>query len=193
MSGPSQARTYLGGHKPTPSSVPDWDADRHATWPATTTAVPVPAGGQAVLIGALMTIPEGSDLAEWIGRSGAGDLHTSYLTHGHADHFSGATTVLERFPAARLVARPAVAEAAREQTSPGYRQLWNSLFPGQMSSEPGCAATDALQPRIRYLLDFHDAAAPCDSATDLIAAVLALHPQLGTPYTLWVAATTNPS
>jgi len=34
------------------------------------------------------------------------NLTTIYATHGHGDHFFGTSTVLERFPGARFVARP---------------------------------------------------------------------------------------
>ncbi len=135
MSETLRVKTYLSGYKPIPNSLPDWDSARQATWPATTATL-ISAGGQAVLIDALMTTTEGSDLGSWIARSEVGELTTIYLTHGHADHFFGATTVLEQFPNARLVARPDVADAAREQTSPGYLQVWGSFFPGQITDHP---------------------------------------------------------
>lgn len=283
MSDSLQLKTYLSGYKSIPSSLPDWDAARQATWPATTANL-IQSGNEAVLVDALMTTAEGDDLARWIEQSGVGELTTIYLTHGHADHFYGATTVLERFPAARLVARPDIADAAREQTSPGYLQVWNSFFPGQITNHPvvphpmsgdeltvgghvlrtsdvgysdvpassvvhipeidavisgdvayngmhmwlagSTAATrtswfkaldtiEALQSRTiitghknpdapdddanrildqsrQYLLDFHEAAQSCDSPADLIAAVLNRHPNLGNPYTLWVAAHDQP-
>jgi glyoxylase-like metal-dependent hydrolase (beta-lactamase superfamily II) len=83
-----------------------------------------------------MTITEGAEHGRWIARSDVGELTNIYVTHGHADHFFGATTVLEQFPDARLVARPEVADAAREQTSAGYLQVWTSFFPGQLTKHP---------------------------------------------------------
>jgi glyoxylase-like metal-dependent hydrolase (beta-lactamase superfamily II) len=130
-----QVSTYLSGYKPIPNSLPDWEPGRQATWPATTATL-ISVDGQAVLIDSLMTITEGAELGRWIARSDVGELTSIYVTHGHADHFFGATTVLEQFPDARLVARPEVADAAREQTSAGYLQVWTSFFPGQLTKHP---------------------------------------------------------
>ena len=278
-----QLTTYLSDYKSIPSSLPDWDPARAATWPATTATL-VQCGTQGILVDALMTMTEGADLARWIEHKGVRDLTAIYLTHGHADHFYGATTVLEHFPAARLVARPDIAEAAREQTSAGYLQVWESFFPGQITDQPvvphpmtgdelsvggytiravdvgssdvpsssvihipelatvisgdvayngmhlwlagSTAATRAgwlgaldrierLEPtsiitghkdiaapdddaaRIldrsrQYLSDFDEAAGAADTPTDLIASMLAHYPNLGNPYTLWVAAHDQP-
>ncbi|MGI3786186.1 MAG: hypothetical protein ACRYG2_36030 [Janthinobacterium lividum] len=43
-----------------------------------------------------------------------------------------------------------------------------------------------------YLLDFDQAAAAAGSPADLVAAMLARYPDLGNPYTLWVAAHDQP-
>lgn len=135
MSDVLQLTTYLSDDKPIPSSLPDWDPARQATWPATTATL-LRSGTQGVLIDALMTVTEGAALARWIGSEDVSDLATIYVTHGHADHFYGATTVLEHFPDARLVALADVTNAAREQTSPGYLQVWGTFFPGQITQEP---------------------------------------------------------
>ena len=127
--------TYLSGYKPIPSSVPGWDQHRQATWPATTATL-VSAAGEMVLIDALMTTSEGKLLGDWLERSSGGQLTTVYVTHGHADHFFGATEVLQRFPDARLVARADVARAALEQASPGYLQVWSGFFPDQITDRP---------------------------------------------------------
>ena len=95
MSDVLQLTTYLSDYKPIPSSLPDWELARQATWPATTATL-LRSGTQGVLIDALMTVAEGAALARWIGPEDVSDLATIYVTHGHADHFYGATTV--RYP-----------------------------------------------------------------------------------------------
>lgn len=135
MTVPLTWRTYLGGYKPIPAAVPGWDPARQATWPATTATV-LASGGEALLVDALMTVAEGQALASWIAEHRA-ELTAVYVTHGHADHFFGATQVLERFPRAQLLAHPNVAAAAAEQGLPGYLQVWGSFFPaGQIPDRP---------------------------------------------------------
>jgi glyoxylase-like metal-dependent hydrolase (beta-lactamase superfamily II) len=74
-------------------------------------------------------------LANWIAASGK-NLTTIYATHGHGDHFFGVSTILERFPAARFVARPEAIEIMRQQASPeSLATFWNPRFPGQLSSQ----------------------------------------------------------
>src|SRR5215471_20595672 len=70
----------------------------------------------AVLVDALLTIDHAVSLVNRIAASGK-NLTTIYATHGHGDHFFGVSTVLERFPNARFVARPEVIEIMRQQTS----------------------------------------------------------------------------
>ena len=58
----------------------------------------------AVLVDTAITLDQNQKLVDWIADSGK-NLTTIYATHGHGDHFFAATTVLERFPNARFVAR----------------------------------------------------------------------------------------
>src|SRR6516165_5218430 len=44
-------------------------------------------------------------------------------THGHGDHFFGASVLLDRFPKARFVAAPSAIQVMKEQI---YRSLWRS-------------------------------------------------------------------
>src|ERR1700751_4019170 len=46
--------------------------------------------GDAVLVDALLTVEEGQHLADWVSASGK-NLTTIYVTHGHGDHFFGAS------------------------------------------------------------------------------------------------------
>jgi glyoxylase-like metal-dependent hydrolase (beta-lactamase superfamily II) len=87
----------------------------------------------AVLVDPPITVDQARALANWIAASGK-NLTTIYATHGHGDHFFGATTVLERFPNARFVARPEVIKIMRQQASPeSLATFWNPRFPGQIS------------------------------------------------------------
>jgi glyoxylase-like metal-dependent hydrolase (beta-lactamase superfamily II) len=89
----------------------------------------------AVLVDAPITVEQARALANRIAASGK-HLTTIYATHGHGDHFFGATTVLERFPNARFVARPEVIKIMRQQASPeSLATFWNPRFPDQISSQ----------------------------------------------------------
>jgi glyoxylase-like metal-dependent hydrolase (beta-lactamase superfamily II) len=84
----------------------------------------------AVLVDALMTVREAAALADWI------ELHdrrltTVYITHGHGDHYSGLSVVLDRFLGARAVATAGTVEQMRNgsATAHPYRE-W---FPGQLA------------------------------------------------------------
>jgi len=88
----------------------------------------------AVLVDTPITVEQARALANWIAAKGK-NLTTIYATHGHGDHFFGTSTVLERFPGARFVARPDVVKVMRQQASPEFlAAYWNPRFPGQISS-----------------------------------------------------------
>src|SRR6516162_6899793 len=54
-------------------------------------------------------------------------------THGHGDHFFGASVLLDRFPKARFVATPSAVQVMKEQVSPEYvAKFWESRFPNQL-------------------------------------------------------------
>src|SRR5712664_942000 len=88
----------------------------------------------AVLVDAFITVEQSRALANWVAASGK-NLTTICATHGHGDHFFGVSTILERFPDARFVARPDVVAIMRQQASPeSLAAFWNPRFPGQISS-----------------------------------------------------------
>lgn len=64
------------------------------------------------------------------------ELTYVYITNPHADHFYGKPEILTAFPHAKPVALAESIPAMEEQTSPGYLQVWNGFFPGQLTSEP---------------------------------------------------------
>jgi glyoxylase-like metal-dependent hydrolase (beta-lactamase superfamily II) len=84
----------------------------------------------AILVDALMTVREATALADWI------ELHdrrltTIYITHGHGDHYSGLSVVLDRFPDARAVATAGTVEQMRSGSATAHP--YSAWFPGQIA------------------------------------------------------------
>lgn len=83
----------------------------------------------AVVVDSFITQEQARAQADWIASSGK-NLTTIYATHGHGDHFFGASVLLERFPKARFVAAPSAIQVMKEQTAPEYvAKFWESRFP----------------------------------------------------------------
>src|SRR2546422_1769573 len=109
-------------------------AEKQRPWPPISSTL-ISGERNAVLVDTPITVEQARALANWDAARGK-NLTTIYATHGHADHFCGASTVLERFPHARFVARPEVIKIMREQASPeSLATFWNPRFPGQISSQ----------------------------------------------------------
>ncbi len=85
----------------------------------------------AVLVDAPLTTGQALGLSRTIAASGK-HLTTIYITHGHADHWFGLGTVLERFPDARAVALPDVVEYMRQASGPEQLASWRKRLPGQI-------------------------------------------------------------
>jgi glyoxylase-like metal-dependent hydrolase (beta-lactamase superfamily II) len=108
--------------------------EKERPWPPISSTL-ISGKRDAVLVDTPITIEQARALANWIAASGK-NLTTVYATHGHGDHFFGTSTVLERFPRARFVARPEVIKVMRQQASPeSLATFWNPRFPGQISSQ----------------------------------------------------------
>ena len=80
----------------------------------------------------LITLEQALAQADWIASTGK-TLTTIYATHGHGDHFFGASVLLERFPKARFVAAPSAIQIMKEQLSPDVvASFWEPRFPNQL-------------------------------------------------------------
>jgi glyoxylase-like metal-dependent hydrolase (beta-lactamase superfamily II) len=89
----------------------------------------------AVLVDALLTVSQASDLADWVAAHGK-HLTTVYITHGHGDHWFGLGTILDRFPGAKAFAVPAVIEQMRRGSAPEFvASFWKSRFPGEIPDD----------------------------------------------------------
>src|ERR1700758_251141 len=107
--------------------------EKQRPWPPISSTL-ISGEQDAVLVDTPITVEQARALADWVAARGK-NLTTIYATHGHGDHFFGVSTVLERFPGARFVARPEVIKIMRQQASPeSLATYWNPRFPGQISS-----------------------------------------------------------
>src|ERR1700681_112256 len=108
--------------------------DKQRPWPPISSTL-ISGERDAVLVDTPITVEQARALAHWVAARGK-NLTTIYATHGHGDHFFGASAVLERFPHARFVARPEVIKIMRQQASPeSLATYWNPRFPGQIASQ----------------------------------------------------------
>lgn len=86
----------------------------------------------AVLVDSFITLGQARAQADWIASTGK-NLTTIYATHGHGDHFFGASVLLDRFPNARFVAASSAIQVMKEQTAPEFvAKFWESRFPNQL-------------------------------------------------------------
>jgi glyoxylase-like metal-dependent hydrolase (beta-lactamase superfamily II) len=108
--------------------------EKQRPWPPISSTL-ISGERDAVLVDTPITVEQARALADWVAAKGK-NLTTIYATHGHGDHFFGTSTVLERSPDARFVARPEVIKIMRQQASPeSLATFWNPRFPGQISSQ----------------------------------------------------------
>src|SRR5207249_10902588 len=108
--------------------------EKQRPWPPISSTL-ISGERDAVLVDTPITVEQARELVNWIAARGK-NLTTIYATHGHGDHFFGASTVLERFPGARFVARPEVIKIMLQQASPeSLATYWNPRFPEQISNQ----------------------------------------------------------
>jgi glyoxylase-like metal-dependent hydrolase (beta-lactamase superfamily II) len=106
-----------------------------AYWsPLSTTLVYGPT--EAVLIDPPITRDQGRAVATWASGFGR-TVSAIYITHAHGDHWFATTTLLERFPAARVLATAGtVAEMHRVNPGGRHAPFWDALFPGLIGETP---------------------------------------------------------
>ena len=88
----------------------------------------------ALLVDTFLSEAQTAELADWITSSGK-RLSTIYITHAHADHFFGLKLLRDRFPHARAITLPQVADAMRVALTPEAVETWRRRFPGLIPSE----------------------------------------------------------
>jgi len=110
----------------------------------------------SVLVDGLLTRDDGRTLVDWIEAHDT-PLEAIYVTHGHGDHFFSLGPVLDRFPNARLLARPEVIrEMGLQYDGPMFEQFWVPLFGDKLperirDAEPVEDAIELANHRIEFV------------------------------------------
>ncbi|MEE1788137.1 MBL fold metallo-hydrolase [Streptomyces sp. SP17BM10] len=88
----------------------------------------------AILVDAQLTRSAGRELAEWVAGKGR-RLLAVVVTHHHPDHYFGAEEVLKLFPAAQLLAAPAVVEGIHRTVAAKVAQ-WKPVYGDDIPDHP---------------------------------------------------------
>jgi len=134
--GQSVTKSHLKWHVFVTPSIPVVTTDfapgeQERPWPPISSTL-IYGSRDAVVVDSFITLQQAQAQADWIGSTGK-NLTTIYATHGHGDHFFGASVLLERFPNARFVAASSAIQVMKEQTSPEFvAKFWESRFPNQL-------------------------------------------------------------
>jgi glyoxylase-like metal-dependent hydrolase (beta-lactamase superfamily II) len=103
---------------------------RHRIWPPISSTL-IAGRNSAVLVDVPITTAQAVSLADRVAATGK-SLTCIYVTHGHPDHWFGASVLLHRFPGARIVALPGVVHRMLGYLAPEVLSLWQRRFPGQI-------------------------------------------------------------
>ena len=122
--------------KPIPSQIPGFEESvGGATWPPSTSTLIWDTNGGCLLVDCLITSAEAASLVEWIKAKGQAPDRV-YITHPHADHMLGLSTVVEAFPDALPIALADSIPAMKGQISADAMQVWGGFFPDQLPTSP---------------------------------------------------------
>ncbi|MGV9338920.1 MBL fold metallo-hydrolase [Streptomyces sp. NPDC003688] len=87
----------------------------------------------AALVDPPITRAQTDALGDWIETHGRVLTHIC-ITHWHADHWLGATQLVQRFPEARVFSSPATVERIRAAVADGaVHPLWSALFGDELA------------------------------------------------------------
>jgi glyoxylase-like metal-dependent hydrolase (beta-lactamase superfamily II) len=89
----------------------------------------------AILIDPPLTTAQTQGVVEWVARSGK-RLRYIYVTHGHGDHWFGASQLVQRFLGAVVYATPGTIALMRKQATEGRQNVWDKDFPNQIGETP---------------------------------------------------------
>jgi glyoxylase-like metal-dependent hydrolase (beta-lactamase superfamily II) len=111
---------------------------QYRMWPPVSSTL-IAGRNSAVLVDVPITTAQATNLAGKIAATGK-CLTAIYITHGHPDHWFGASVLLDGFPGSRMVALPAVVRQMRKYLQPQALSQWHRRFPGQIADTLTVAA-----------------------------------------------------
>lgn len=85
----------------------------------------------AVLVDPPFTVEQTHRVGDWVERSGKRLTHI-YITHGHGDHWFGASLLAERFPGVLVHATEGTIRLMHDSATGRRKAFWDELFPGQL-------------------------------------------------------------
>jgi glyoxylase-like metal-dependent hydrolase (beta-lactamase superfamily II) len=107
--------------------------EEYRIWPPISSTL-IAGENDAVLVDAPATVTQARALGDRVAAS-TKNLTSIYITHGHPDHWFGTAVLLDRFPAARVVALPSVVGQMRKYLVPDVLQVWHERFPGEIPGD----------------------------------------------------------
>jgi glyoxylase-like metal-dependent hydrolase (beta-lactamase superfamily II) len=89
----------------------------------------------ALLVDPPLTLAQTERVAAWVARSGK-RLRYIYVTHGHGDHWFGASYLVQRFPDVIVYATPGTIAVMTKQATEGRAKVFDRDFPDQIGDTP---------------------------------------------------------
>lgn len=126
-------KTFTAPQRPLEPGLPIDAPEGGWTFPPTS-VTSIVGEREAILIDTLPTLVDAQALADWVESIGR-TLTTVFITHCHFDHYLGVAPLLERFPAARVVATEATVRHIENQRNSGTElSLYSAMFLDELAS-----------------------------------------------------------
>src|SRR5262245_10896451 len=118
---------FVSAQIPTTGTLP---SGAPLQWSPVSTTL-ISGASDAVLVDPPFTLEQTRQVGDWIERSRKRLTHI-YITHGHGDHWFGASLLAERFPGLSVYATDGTIRLMHASVTGQRKAWWDKLFPGQL-------------------------------------------------------------